>query len=93
MPPLQKGTRFALIQAAVVLVVLTWSIPITTVNTVANLESLYKLIPAIKPIFSLSPVITGLIEGFLPTLAASIMVYLLRTTFERKYTLATIYFY
>ncbi|KAI8055802.1 hypothetical protein BDF22DRAFT_653528 [Syncephalis plumigaleata] len=83
MPPLQKGTRSALIQAAVILVVLTWSIPITTVNAVANLESLYKLIPAIKPIFSLSPVITGLIEGFLPTLAASIMVYLLRTTFEQ----------
>ena len=78
-----------MIRAAVVVVVITWFAPIATVKLMANLNTLYKLFPKIKPIIDLSPAIKGLIEGFIPTAVISGMVILLRTTFEREYQTVT----
>ncbi|KAI9598760.1 hypothetical protein BDF19DRAFT_482688 [Syncephalis fuscata] len=57
--------------------------PCSMVTAVTNLESLYDIFPSIKPILELSPLIQGLVEGLIPTVAISIMVYFLRTTFEQ----------
>ena len=77
--PAQRSMRKIIAQVLTVLLVFFWSIPVTFVASLTTLEALSSNpgLGWIDDIVSLSPVLKGFLEGFLPTLAVLIFYLLL----------------
>ncbi|RKP09655.1 hypothetical protein THASP1DRAFT_28540 [Thamnocephalis sphaerospora] len=81
--PQVKSMRIVALRVVVIAVVIFWAFPIAAVASLGNLSDLAATYPRFRPIVKWSPLLTRLAEGLLPTAAVSLMVALLKATFER----------
>jgi len=89
-----RWTRFVIIVAILVVLFLFWTIPVAFIQAFSNLDALSQIsgLSFLVNVIEWSSFVSGLVEGFLPTLALvvfmSLLPWLLRTILsERRYFL------
>lgn len=65
---INRWLRSLIVNIVTFLLIFFWLIPVAFASSLSNLQTLSTLLPFLTPLLSLSPVITGFIEGFLPGL-------------------------
>ena len=61
----------------VVALIIFWSIPVAVVGSISNISALTNLVPFLKFILDIPPVILGVVEGLLPVVLLSVLMALL----------------
>ena len=69
-----KVIRRGLSKAFTYALVVLWIIPVSFVSSLSNLEAISKNGPFswLGPVFTVSPVITGIVQGYLPTIVLAV---------------------
>ena len=63
-----RAIRKTLVAVATFLLIFFWMIPVVFASSLCNLTTLTSILPFLAPLLTISPVITGFIQGFLPGL-------------------------
>jgi hypothetical protein len=73
----ERSARSLLAGVFLVLLILFYTIPIAFISSLTTLSNIEKAMPALGDFVRSSPVLTGIVEGFLPTLAYMIFLAIL----------------
>lgn len=69
----------------VVLLIIFWAIPVAVVGAISNINSLTNMVPFLKFINSIPPVILGVVTGLLPAVMLALLMALLPIVLRRMF--------
>lgn len=78
-------TRGIIVWAATIALVILWIIPLTFVSSLVSLDNLMMILPFLRPVMEMSPILSGFLTGFLPSLAIIIFFAVLPLIMERMF--------
>eukprot|EP00466_Bigelowiella_natans_P005829 jgi/Bigna1/78898/fgenesh1_pg.58_\ len=89
-PKLQDSRKCA-ISVITVLLKVFWTIPVTFVAAISQLETIQKYLPQVKPLFEANTAVTSLIAGLLPVIAISVLNAILPSIYSKLGTYSGLY--
>lgn len=73
----ERGVRYLVTNAACVVLVIFWSVPVAFIGAISNVNSIVALVPALGFILDIPKVILGVVTGLLPVVLLAVLMALL----------------
>ena len=73
----ERGVRYLVTNAACVVLVIFWSVPVAFIGAISNVNSIVDLVPALGFILDIPKVVLGVVTGLLPVVLLALLMALL----------------